>query len=150
MSALAKEPSLDPESDPEWRMSLVDTPMGAKTGIGSEDRHCDRSEDRHCVDPGGAKTGAKTGIASIQERRRGAKTGIASIQEGAKTGIASMDLRSEDRHCVGRFYRSRSEGAKTGIASVDFIAVAAKERRQALRRSILSQSRQAVARNWQD
>jgi hypothetical protein len=29
---------------------------------------------------------------------------------GAKTGIASMDLRSEDRHCVGRFYRSRGMG----------------------------------------
>jgi hypothetical protein len=77
----------------------------------------------HCVDSGRAKTG----IASIQERR-GVKTG------GAKKDIASMDLTSEDRrsedtsedrHCVGRFYRSRG-GAKTGIASVDFIAVAAR------------------------
>jgi hypothetical protein len=48
------------------------------------------------------------------------------VDPGAKT--RSEDRRSEDRHCVDGF----------------------EERRQALRRSILSQSRQGVARNWQD
>jgi hypothetical protein len=71
---------------------------GAKTGITSIQGERRRgaktgSEDRHCVDPG-AKTGERRG-----ERRR-----------GAKTGIASIDLRNEDRHCVGRFYRSRGKG----------------------------------------
>jgi hypothetical protein len=38
------------------------------------------------VRKGERRQGAKTGFASIQERRRGVKTG------GAKTGIASVDF----------------------------------------------------------
>jgi hypothetical protein len=41
-----------------------------------------------------------------------------AYDRGAKTG--------EQRHCVGRFYRSRGRQVRSeGIASVDFIAVAA-------------------------
>jgi hypothetical protein len=71
------------------------------------------------------------------------------IEGGAKTGIVSRG------------------GAKTGIASRErrqalrrsilsgsedrhCVGRFYRERRQALRRSILSQSRQGVARNWQD